>query len=142
MGKSGTLLLLGLGITTIVSYSANAQLVNDPSYSEHNYKHPNKALEIRKKKANRAEIYLQEIKKDNNDGQQKNSLDAQENYKCISAEKSRTKEFTTDSSDSAKPFRTETTLNNNYHQRFPAVRRQPSKRIKDATPSDSIAVKK
>ena len=141
MGKSGSLFLIGLSVT-IVSYSAKGQPIQDQSYSEHNYKHPNKALEIKRKKANRPEIYFQEIKKDSSDGQQKNSLDAPENYKCISAEKSRTKEFTTDSSDSAKPFFTETTLNNNYHQRFPIIRRQPSKRLKDTTPSDSVEAKK
>jgi len=143
MGKSGALLLLGLGIFTMVSSSAKAQSVNDPSYSEHNYKHPNKASKIKKQKGSRPEIYLQEIKKDSNNGQQENSLDAEANYKCISVEKSRTKKFTTSSSASAKPFHLETTLNNNYHQRFPIVKRQPSKRAKEKTiPANMIEVKK
>lgn len=142
MKKSGALLLVGWGILSGIS-AANAQSKSDPSYSEHNYKHPNKALEMKEQKGGRPEVYLQEIKKDSNDGQQKNSLDAAANYKCISAEKSRTKRFAPSNQASAKPFHMETEVNNNYHQRFASPKKPASNVAKQKTrPSEVAEAKK
>jgi len=121
--------------------SSKAQSVNDPSYSEHNYKHPNKAEKIKNQKASKPEIYLQELKKDSNE-QRENSLDAEANYKCVSAEKYRTKKFTTSSSVSAKPFHLETGVNNNYHQRFPSRQRSSGKSKIKSAPNHLADVKR
>lgn len=130
MKTSGALLLIGLGVIGTVSFT-EAQSKSDPSYSEHNYKHPNKAQEIKKQKGSSPEVYLQEIKSESNENQHENSLVAEENYKCISVEKSKTREFRSSNSNTAKPFQLETTVNNNYHQRFPSTKKQAAKSSKE-----------
>jgi hypothetical protein len=105
-------LILGIGIATI----ANAQ--NDPSYSIHNYKHPNKAAKMKAIADAKPEVYLEEVKQEGNKAD--NSLTASSNYKGMSAEKSHIKTFKVSDKASAKPFFLGASVNRNYKNQFPA----------------------
>lgn len=75
------LLIIQLAIAAIfASQTISAQKVmNDPSYSTNNYKHPNKAAYMKKVQDEQPVIYLEEVK--NEEAKEDNSLTSASNYK-------------------------------------------------------------
>ena len=68
------------------------RVMNDPSYSTSNYKHPNKANYVKKQQDAQPVIYVEEVK-DENEQKVENSLTSSANYKNMSASKAKTKKF-------------------------------------------------
>jgi hypothetical protein len=82
---------IAIGVVMLVQ-SANAQKVmNDPSYSIHNYKHPNKANYMKKQLEKYPTQYVEEVKDE--EAKSENSLTSSANYKNMSASKSKMKKF-------------------------------------------------
>jgi len=96
---------------------AGAQTNSDPTYSVHNYKHPNKAAKMKAIQDAKPEIYLEQT---NKKAQADNGLTASANYKGISASKSDVREFKVSDAPEAKPFFLGN-ANRNYKQQFPAT---------------------
>ncbi len=113
---SALLIFLGLAQLT------NAQRVmNDPSYSIHNYKHPNKAAYVKKQEDAKPVVYVEEVKDGSASTQEENSLTSSGNYKGMSARKSKTKKFAASNSPSAIPYHlAPANSNGNYKQQFPS----------------------
>src|SRR6478735_1348238 len=87
--------VLGISAFTV----AGAQNVSDPTYSVHNYKHPNKAAKMKAIQDAKPEIYLE---KTNKKEQLDNGLTASANYKGLSASKSDVREFKISDAPEAK----------------------------------------
>ena len=104
--------VLGISATTV----AGAQNISDPTYSIHNYKHPNKAAKMKAIAEAKPEIYVEQ----SNQGQarEENNLTASANYKGMSAGKSNIREFRVSNAPEARPFILGNT-NANYKQQFP-----------------------
>lgn len=116
--------VLGMAAFTV----AGAQNISDPTYSVHNYKHPNKAAKMKAIEDAKPEIYLEQSNKRE---QADNGLTASSNYKGISAGKSDIKEFKVSQAPEARPYFLGN-ANRNYKQQFPSR----SKHI--STPSEKI----
>jgi len=111
-------LLTILGIATITSVSG--QYRNDPTYSEQNYKHPNKAAKMKAIREAQPEVFVEEIKPDK--VRAENSLTASSNYKGMSVERSAEKEFRISEAPAPSPF--VPVPNSNYKQQFPSRTRK------------------
>jgi hypothetical protein len=109
----------------VVSHVANAQRVmNDPSYSINNYKHPNKANYMKKKLDAQPVIYLEEIKEESAP-KADNSLTSSANYKNMSPSESKTKKFKqTDEPSFHVAPKVSAIHNGNYKSQFPARTRK------------------
>ncbi len=124
--------VLGISAATV----ANAQSSNDPSYSIHNYKHPNKAAKMKAIADAQPERYLQEIKPQT--AQEETGLTASANYKGMSASKSNTRKFAvSNSSEDRGYFLANTSVN--YKQQFPA-RTKKIDRQENRTEQGPVAV--
>ena len=95
---------------------AGAQNFSDPSYSVHNYKHPNKAAKMKAVQDAKPEVYLEQTNREEEAAQ---GLTASANYKGISSNKSNVKEFRVSDAPEAKPYFLGNT-NRNYKQQFPS----------------------
>lgn len=104
--------VLGISAATV----AGAQHTSDPSYSIHNYKHPNKAAKMKAIADARPEVFVEQT----NQPQAKadNNLTASANYKGMSSGKSGIREFRVSNAPEARPFLLGST-NANYKQQFP-----------------------
>lgn len=131
-------LFLILGIATATVAIAQPKYTSDPTYSVHNYKHPNKSTKMKAIQDAQPKTYYQEIKpsKDISDN---SSLTASSNYKGISAEKSSTKEFRRSEAPEAIPFFLGAP-NANYKQQFPS--RTPKVEIPQDQQNDPSIVAK
>ena len=87
------LLIIQLAIAAIfASHTISAQKVmNDPSYSTNNYKHPNKAAYMKKVQDEQPVIYLEEVK--NEEAKEDNSLTSASNYKGMNASNKKIKTY-------------------------------------------------
>ena len=110
-------LVLGISAATI----ANAQNGSDPSYSIHNYKHPNKAAKMKAIEDAKPELYLKEIK--SGAPQEESGLTASANYKGMSARKTKTRQFEASASPEVRGYFLGNT-SANYKQQFPARTRK------------------
>lgn len=121
IAKTLTVVVFALVATQV----ANAQRVmNDPTYSINNYKHPNKANYMKKQLDAQPVIYLEEIK-DENSQKADNSLTASANYKNMSPSESKTKKFRqTDEPSFHVAPRISAAANGNYKAQFPARTRK------------------
>lgn len=118
--------VLGMAAFTV----AGAQNISDPTYSIHNYKHPNKAAQMKAIEDAKPEIYLEQSNKRE---QADNGLTASANYKGINASKSDIKEFKVSDAPEAKPYFLGN-ANRNYKQQFPSRSKHtssPSGRIEN-----------
>lgn len=106
--------ILGISAATLAFAQSN---VNDPTYSSHNYKHPNKAAKAKAIEDAKPTLFIQEVKQ----GEQRpdNSLSASANYKGISAEKANYKQFSVSDAPVTIPFSIAPS-NGNYKQQFPS----------------------
>ena len=109
----------------VASHIANAQRVmNDPSYSINNYKHPNKANYMKKQLDAQPVIYLKEVK-DESAPKADNSLTSSANYKNMSPSESKTKKFRqTDEPSFHVAPRVSTAASGNYKAQFPGTTRK------------------
>ena len=116
MKKTNKMLAFVLGISAATLAIAQKN-VSDPTYSSHNYKHPNKAAKAKAIEEAKPTLNLREVKS----AEQKpdNSLSASANYKGISAEKANYKQFVVSDAPEAIPFIIEP-RNANYKQQFPS----------------------
>lgn len=119
MKKSTKGLLMILGIASATTLAA--QNVSDPTYSIHNYKHPNKAAKMKAIQDAKPDMYVEEIKPDK--VRTENNLTASSNYKAMSAEKNSTREFRVSDAPEAVPFFIGAP-NANYKQQFPSRTRK------------------
>jgi len=112
----------------LIGHNIHAQRVmNDPSYSSNNYKHPNKAAYVKKQQENQPVVYLEEVK----DGEEKeeNSLTASGNYKGMSPAKSKIKKFRVTSAPSYNPAFVPSS-SGNYKQQFAPRQRKSQEKVK------------
>ena len=125
----------------IASHAANAQRVmNDPSYSINNYKHPNKANYVKKQLDAQPVIYLEEIK-DENSQRADNSLTSSANYKNMSPSEARTKKFRqTDEPSFHVAPRVSSASSGNYKAQFPARTRKAESAKPTQTTEVPVAV--
>ncbi len=87
--KKIIIMMLAL-VAMLAGHNMMAQKVlNDPSYSVHNYKHPNKAAYMKRIQDQQPVIYLEEVK----DGQEENNSISQSDYKRMNASNSKIKKF-------------------------------------------------
>ena len=111
-----------------LSNSVNAQRVmNDPTYSEHNYKHPNKSAYMKKKHAEQPVVYLQEVKDESTQKEEQNSVASSANYKGMSASKAKTKKFVATSAPEAAPYFLAPAGSGNYKQQFAPRQKKDNK---------------
>lgn len=115
-------IVLAILVGLVISQISNAQRVmNDPTYSINNYKHPNKSAYMKKQQDAQPVVYVEEVKDENAIQAEENSMTSSGNYKGMSASKSKTKKFRASDSPSAKPFFHVTpSQNSNYKQQFQA----------------------
>jgi len=116
MKKMYTTVAVLLGI--IANTTIYAQRKQDHTYSIHNYKHPNKAAEMKRIADEKPEVYLEEV---NADAGSDNNLSAglSNNYKAFNPERFRFKIFKVSKAPSINPFLPEPKFVN-YKQQFPA----------------------
>lgn len=117
MKKTAKGMLMILGIAAAATATAQPKYTNDPTYSVHNYKHPNKSAKMKAIQDAQPETYYMEVKPTK--GTPDNSLSASSNYKGIKAENSSIKEFRRSEAPEAIPF-FQGAPNANYKQQFPA----------------------
>jgi hypothetical protein len=135
---------IAIYFTVLLSWAlaqvATAQRVmNDPSYSIHNYKHPNKSNYMKKQEDARPVIYVEEVKSET-PAAEENSLSSSANYKGMSATKSKTKTFKVSNSPSAKPYHlAPANSNGNYKQQFPARQRKTNESKEEETQKVPVA---
>jgi hypothetical protein len=116
--------ILAVVLATLTGNMVMAQRVmNDPTYSINNYKHPNKAAYMKKQQDAQPVVYVEEIKDETSAPKANNSLTSSSNYKGMSAEKAKTKKFRASDSPSAKPFHLAPSYGGNYKQQFHPVNR-------------------
>jgi hypothetical protein len=131
-------LVFGIAAATL----ANAQNSSDPSYSIHNYKHPNKAAKMKAIEDAKPEAYLVEDKKDA--PKEENAMTASGNYKGMSPGKSKLRKFFVSSSSSDRGYAS-SNAPGNYKQQFPARTRKTSapehKENSDAVVRDTTRVR-
>lgn len=109
-------LLISTIVVGLSVLGANAQRINDPTYSSHNYKHPNKAEKMKRIEQSKPVVYLEEVNAaEKND---ENSLVASANYKGMQPSESRIKIFRETYAPEAAPFLVSNTASGNYKQQF------------------------
>ncbi|MBC7390224.1 MAG: hypothetical protein H7329_13490 [Opitutaceae bacterium] len=113
MKKLMFLVLVCLTWLSYQSYSQSTQ--NDPSYSVHNYKHPNKAARAKEIQDSKPVVYLEEIREE--DQKESNSLTMDPNYKTMSPTKSKIKKYRVVAAPCSQPVNT-VSNNGNYKQQF------------------------
>lgn len=104
-------------VLALVAMAAHAQRANDPTYSVHNYKQPNKANYMKKQADARPVVYLEEVKEEG-ETQQDNSLSSSANYKGMHPSEAKTKKFVASDAPSARPYHLAPASNGNYKQQF------------------------
>ena len=103
----------------VATQAANGQRVmNDPTYSINNYKHPNKAEYMKKQQDAQPIEYVEEIK-DADDNKTENSLTSSSNYKHMSASKAKTKKFRRTDEPSFRTSANIPAYSGNYKAQFP-----------------------
>lgn len=122
----------------VATHAATAQKVmNDPSYSISNYKHPNKASYVKRQQDAQPVIYLEEVKEEETNAD--NSLTSSANYKNMSASKAKTKKFRqTDEPSFYVAPRVSTAASGNYKSQFQGRPRKAEKLAQ--TPDMPVAV--
>ena len=108
-------LVFGIAAATL----ANAQNSSDPSYSIHNYKHPNKAAKMKAVEDAKPKAYAVEDQADT--PKQEYAMTASGNYKGMNASKSKSRKFSASS-----PSTDNGGASANYKQQFPARTRKSS----------------
>lgn len=116
--------LLGIMANTTI-YAQNKR---DHTYSIHNYKHPNKAAEMRRIADEKPTVYLEEVNTDSNTPDDNLSAGLSNNYKTLNPDNFRFKIFKVTDAPLVIPFIQPGSAN--YKQQFPA--RGPEPKIQPA----------
>ena len=124
------LLIFQLAIAAMfASHTISAQKVmNDPSYSTNNYKHPNKAAYMKKVQDEQPVIYLEEIK--NDEVKEDNSLTSASNYKGMSASDTKIKTYRIVNAPIYYPVVIPASTGN-YKQQFAPRRKKAAKKTEE-----------
>lgn len=113
------------------------RVMNDPTYSPNNYKHPNKAAYMKKKLGSQPVVYVEEVTEENSN-KQDNSLTSSSNYKGMNASNSKIKKFRVTNAPAVAPLQMAPAQNGNYKQQFRPSQRK-DKQAKEQTDSIPVA---
>lgn len=118
-----------------ISYAQ--RVMNDPTYSPNNYKHPNKAAYMKKKLGSQPVVYVEEVTEESTD-KQENSLNSASNYKGMNASSPKIKKFRVANAPAIAPIQMAPAQNGNYKQQFRPSQRK-DKQVKQVPDSIPVA---